>query len=164
MGYSNEKIEKPSNIRLTMLSLYLLRCSVHLDFSKSELELQMRKLSKRIRVVEKLSGGAHLLLPSESSIAVRTYYPSDLQKLNKAVDWKAKFAAWNHDGPQLGEDPENLAGFRDSFQFPFVFFVLPSFQSTAENIDHAGSFLHQAQIIMNGWSRSNTTKSNVRIK
>lgn len=121
----------------------------------------MRKLSKRLRVVERLSGGAHLLIPSDSTIAVRTYYPPDLEILNENDDCKAKTEAWNQ-GRLLG-DPENLAGFRDSYQFPFVFFILPSNKYIAKHLDRADSFVHQAQLIMNGWGGTiRTEQSNVR--
>jgi hypothetical protein len=100
-------------------------------------------------VVERLSGGAHLLIPSDGTIAVRAYYPTDLQRLNNSDDWKEKIEAWNQG--RILDDVENLASFRDSFQFPFVFFVLPSSESVSENLDQAGSFIHQAQMLMNGW-------------
>jgi hypothetical protein len=48
----------------------------------TELELMLRQQSQRLRVVKKLSAGAHLLLPgSETTIAVRVYGPEKIQQL-----------------------------------------------------------------------------------
>jgi len=123
----------------------------------TELELQMRKVSKRLRVVERLSGGAHLLLPSHSSIAVRTYYPRDVERLDETIDWKVAIEALSQGRLPEG-DSDNIAGFRDGFQFPFVFFVQPT---TAEYLDRAGSFIHRAQMIMNEQNKNVSSAAGV---
>jgi hypothetical protein len=121
----------------------------------------MRKVSKRLRVVERLSGGAHLLLPSHSSIAVRTYYPRDVERLNETIDWTAAIEALSQGRLPEG-DSDNIAGFRDGFQFPFVFFVQPALSTaTAEHLDRAGSFVHRAQMIMNEQNKNVSTAAGV---
>jgi hypothetical protein len=51
-------------------------------FTMTELELMLRQSSQRLRVVKKLSAGAHLLIPgSETTIAVRVYGPETIQRL-----------------------------------------------------------------------------------
>jgi hypothetical protein len=55
-------------------------------------------------------------------------------------------------------DFDNIAGFRDGFQFPFVFFVLPA-TATAEHLDRAGSFIHRAQMIMNERNKNVSTSA-----
>ena len=88
-------------------------------------ELQMRKSSARLRIVQKLSGGAHLLLPgSETTIAIRTYFAQDLN----------------------GDD--GLVAFRNAFKYPICFFILPP-EAQLEQLSNIHSFVNQAQLIMN---------------
>lgn len=93
--------------------------------SPSPLELQMRHKSARSRIVQKLSGGAHLLLPSsDSTIAVRAYFTKDLDK----------------------KSDDDLVAFRNAFKYPIVFFILPAQREPLSDMD---SFVIRAQRIMN---------------
>lgn len=93
--------------------------------SPSPLELQMRQKSARSRIVQKLSGGAHLLLPSsDSTIAVRAYFTKDLDK----------------------KSDDDLVAFRNAFKYPIVFFILSTQREPLNDMD---SFLMRAQRIMN---------------
>jgi hypothetical protein len=85
----------------------------------------MRQKSARSRIVQKLSGGAHLLLPSsDSTIAVRAYFTKDLDK----------------------KSDDDLVAFRNAFKYPIVFFILSTQREPLNDMD---SFLMRAQRIMN---------------
>ena len=85
----------------------------------------MRPKSARSRIVQKLSGGAHLLLPSsDSTIAVRAYFTKDLDK----------------------KSDDDLVAFRNAFKYPIVFFILSTQREPLSEMD---SFLMRAQRIMN---------------
>jgi hypothetical protein len=87
----------------------------------------MRASSARLRVVQKLTGGAHMLLPgSDATIAIRCYFPNTLAK--------------NDDG---------LVAFRNAFMYPICFFVVPPGMLQQEQLGDPHSFLSMAQLIMN---------------
>jgi len=95
-----------------------------------ELELVLRDQAGKFRVVQTLSGGAHVLFPGvETTIAVRAYYPSQLNE---------KLSDKNHDG---------LEAFRDAFKHPVVFFILPS-KVMQEQLNQRDSFVNAAQNIV----------------
>lgn len=97
-----------------------------------ELELLLRQDTKKFRVVQHLSGGAHLLFPgSETTIAVRAYYPNSLK-----------------------HPDQDLEAFRNAFKYPIVFFVLPP-QAMNEQLSNVDSFLHSTQNAMNGDKQGN---------
>lgn len=99
------------------------------------LELQLRNASSRLRVVQKLAGGAHLLLPgSETTIAIRVYFTKDLENIQ------------NDDG---------LVAFRNAFKYPICFFVLPPGWAQQTQLSNPHLFVTQAQLIMN--NRDGTT-------
>ena len=97
----------------------------------------MREHCKKLRVVEKLSG-AHLLFPAESSLAVRAYFPCDLQELSptRKVDL--------HEWPSCDEDFDRLKAFINSFKLSVILFVLPSEQQR-QQLDDIHSLFHRAQ-------------------
>ena len=115
----------------------------------------MRGCSGQIRVVEKLSGGAHLLLPgSEATVAIRTYYLKDLEKLEAVGSVTADcLDEWNRGAiPKRGiPELDGLSSFRDAFQHPVVFFVLPTDKSLDDHLGRPHSFVNCAQMIMNRW-------------
>jgi hypothetical protein len=81
--------------------------------------------------VQKLSGGAHLLLPSsDSTIAVRAYFAKDLE--TKAND--------------------DLASFRNAFKYPICFFILPC----QKPLSDMNSFVIRAQRVMNNLDQINS--------
>lgn len=105
------------------------------------MELLLRKEASKCRVVERLSGDAHLLFPrGETSLAVRAYYAHDLKKLEPTVvDGMAHPAEVSH----------GLEAFRDAFKYPIVFFILPDPKMMMDYLSRQNSFLHLAQNIMN---------------
>lgn len=95
----------------------------------------MRNASARLRVVQKLSGGAQLLLPgSDTTIAIRAYFPKDLANIK-------------------GDD--GLVAFRNAFKYPICFFVLPPGIAQQEHLSNPTSFVSLAQLIMS--NRDGTT-------
>ena len=87
--------------------------------------------------------GAHLLLTSER-IAVRAYYPSDLQELQEQGE---KISATKND-----DDFDGLSAFFSSFQLTLVFFILPSSMNDTnmtnlitEQLVDFNSYFHRAQ-------------------
>jgi hypothetical protein len=107
-----------------------------LDYSfRPELEVQLREHCHKVRVTEKLSG-AHLVFPSESSLAVRAYYPADLDAL------RAKIAA-DVEGDQ---DVGGLAPFSTKFRNAMVVVVLPEDRTTEE--DSESSVLQHMQHLL----------------
>jgi hypothetical protein len=92
------------------------------------LELQIRNSSARLRVVQKLSGGAHLLLRgAETTIAIRIYFSKDIKEIT---------------------DDDGLVDFRNAFKYPVCFFVLSSGPEQQEQLADVGSFVSRAQLIM----------------
>jgi hypothetical protein len=91
----------------------------------------IRSHCQKLRVVEKLSG-AHLLIPSESSLAVRAYFPCDLEDHSVAS------------GYCKSDDFDNLHAFLNSFKLALVLFILP-LDKQREQLDNPSSFLHRAQ-------------------
>jgi hypothetical protein len=90
----------------------------------TELEVHLREHSHKIRVTEKLSG-AHLVFPSESSLAVRVYYPADLEAL------RAKIAAAEESNTDV--DVDGLAQFSAKFRNAMVIVVLPEDGAAADD-------------------------------
>jgi hypothetical protein len=90
----------------------------------------LRSHCQKLRVVEKLSG-AHLLIPSESSLAVRAYFPCDLEEHSVVSDCKS-------------DDFDNLHAFLNSFKLALVLFILP-LDKQREQLDNPSSFFHRAQ-------------------
>jgi hypothetical protein len=91
----------------------------------------MRGKSARSRIVQKLSGGAHLLLPSsDSTIAVRAYYAKDIET--------------------KGND--DLTSFRNAFKYPICFFILPC----QKPLSDMNSFVIRAQRIMSNLNQDNS--------
>jgi hypothetical protein len=100
-----------------------------------ELEVRLREHCHKVRVTEKLSG-AHLVFPSESSLAVRAYYPADLDAL------RAKIAA----DVEGNEDVDGLAPFSTKFRNAMVVVVLPEDRTTEE--DSESSVLQHMQHLL----------------
>ena len=123
---------KFSLFSLVFLALLFFTIITHLIHSISlvglALELQMRACSARLRVVQKLTGGAHMLLPgSDATIAIRAYFPNTLVS---------------------NDDDDSLVAFRNAFMYPICFFVLPPGMPQQEQLGDARSFLTKAQLIM----------------
>ncbi len=120
----------------------------------SEIELLLRKEATKCRVVERLSGDAHLLFPrGETSLAVRAYYAHDLKKLEPTVE----------DGIiHPAELSHGLEAFRDAFKYPIVFFILPDPRMMVDQLSRHNSFLHLAQNIMNNDHNESRRDSDIK--
>ena len=95
----------------------------------------LRSHCQKLRVVEKLSGGSHLLIPSEQpSIAIRAYFPCDLEELSPSTC-------------QDDDDFDNLRTFLNSFKSALVMFILP-LDKQREQLDNPNSFFHRAQRVL----------------
>jgi hypothetical protein len=127
-------------------------------FHEPEIERLLRKESAKCRIVERLSGDAHLLFPrGEITLAVRVYCPKDLQRLeipeHSAIDHHAQCNAPNLDG---------LEAFRDAFKYPVVFFILPDPNMMMNYLEDTNSFVHLAQIIMNDGKHDQEPEGNAK--
>jgi hypothetical protein len=142
----------------------------------SEVELKLRQCSKLIKIVEKLSGGAHLLLPIRSdTIAVRVYFPHDLKQFDSQLQHDAeedaiiaskKFkdlvASWsNGEIPKWEKGLDGVLAFRDAFKYPAIFFVLPTSQDIEANLSRPTAFSNQVQMLFNESSEKPTASNNV---
>jgi len=107
------------------------------DGRPSDLEFMLRSHCQKLRVVEKLSG-AHLLIPSESSLAIRAYFSCDLEDLAR----RQTEVANNEDE---NDDFDGLKAFMSSFKLVVVLFIIPGFEKQREQLDDDSSFFHRAQ-------------------
>ncbi|KAL7519323.1 hypothetical protein ACHAWX_004790 [Stephanocyclus meneghinianus] len=98
----------------------------------TDLELRLRPLSQKIRIVEKLAGGAHLMVTGSPSVAMRFYTMDEINELERRMD--------ESDG-----DVEGLKIFRDSFEHSVVFFVLPRGEDQRDQLGRRESFVNSAQ-------------------
>jgi hypothetical protein len=78
--------------------------------------------------VQKLTGGAHLLLPGSTTIAIRVYFAKDLDNIKG--------------------NEENLVAFRNAFKYPICFFVLPPGPAQHKHLSDPHSFVTQSQLTM----------------
>ena len=101
------------------------------DTSRTELELRLRPLAQKIRIVERLAGNAHLMVPGSPSLAVRIYTNEDIAKLEENID-------------DCGDDVDGLQHFRDSFEHSMVFFVLSRGDEQSQ-LGRRESFVNTAQ-------------------
>ncbi|KAL9188605.1 hypothetical protein ACHAXT_006983 [Thalassiosira profunda] len=104
-------------------------------------ELRLRPICQKVRVVEKLLGGAHLMLTGANGIAVRIYTADDASRLEAG-------GACDDDGE---EGVDGLRAFRDSFEHLAVFFVLPSGQQQRDQLGRRESFVSAAQRSLLRW-------------
>lgn len=103
----------------------------------TELELELRSKSEKIKVVKNLKGNAHMLKCGQPTVAIRVYYPSDLDKEAKK------------DEAALETEARDFKSFRDSYQFPVVFFLLPTMNEINKYLGMADSFANRVQMLMN---------------
>jgi hypothetical protein len=121
----------------------------------TDLEIGLRAHCRKLRVIEKLSGGAQLLFPGESSLAVRAYYPSDLDALQGANPHPQTMDGLHGKEEQVQQqdtdDLEGLGAFQSAFRTTVLFFVLPH-DVLAEQLDNPDSFLHRANRVLHASS------------
>lgn len=109
--------------------------------------------------MERLYGGAHILFPgSETTIALRTYYPADIKRLEAIQKDENDASTLNRASPAAApHNQDGLEAFRDAFKYPIVFFILPP-EVMMDQLSRPESFVNTAQLIMNE-SKQDTSES-----
>ena len=129
-----------------------------LNIKQTEMELLLRKETTKCRVVERLSGDAHLLFPrGETTVAVRVYYPQRLKQLETQVPSSGLL-----DFLLNPPNTDRLEEFRDAFKYPVVFFILPDPQLMVEHLSKPNSFVNVAQNIMNDGKEGKESEGNAK--
>ena len=97
---------------------------------------------------EKSLSGAHLLLTIEK-IAIRAYYPSDLEQIQD-------------DNNNAGDDFDGLSTFLKSFGRALVMFVLPQNSPIfLQQLDDTSSYFHRAQRLMGEYTIKHAVRNYV---
>lgn len=99
-------------------------------YELTELEIQLRDYCQKVRVHTQLSG-AHIILPCGTSLAIRAYYPHDLERIR--VD-----------------DLDDLPSFLEHFQCIVVFFIMP-FATQQAMMGNRDSFMRRAFDLLDHW-------------
>ena len=97
----------------------------------------MRPISQKIRVVENLLGGPHLMVTGSPSVAVRIYSAEDASRL------EGSGSDSNDNTSDVGID--GLRNFRDKYEHSIVIFVLPTGQQQRDQLGRRDSFVNTAQ-------------------
>jgi hypothetical protein len=118
----SEKAAKPTKISIVFSIL-----------SSTELEIQLRDYCEKMRVHTRLSG-AHIILPCKTSLAIRAYYPHDLECIKE-------------------DDLDGLRDFLEHFQTIVVFFVMPFATQQVVMADRK-SFARRALDLLDTWHDS----------
>ena len=92
-------------------------------------EIRLRPLCQKLRVVEKLVGGAHLLITGSPTVAVRVYDLDDINRLEGDDDNNTTNSTNNEESSNADDGVDGLRTFRDKFENSIVIFVLPSGQN-----------------------------------
>eukprot|EP00804_Cyclotella_cryptica_P002599 CCRYP_010426-RB/>CCRYP_010426-RB protein AED:0.13 eAED:0.13 QI:260/1/0.75/1/1/0.75/4/0/384 len=112
----------------------------------TELELRLRPLSQKIRIVEKLAGGAHLMVTGSPSVAIRIYTVDEVNELERSL-------------VETEDDVDGLQQFRDSFEHSMVIFLLPKGEYQRDQLGRRESFVNAAQQAL--LSRNNDGQENM---
>jgi hypothetical protein len=107
------------------------------EYIHAELEVHLRQHAQKVRVHNQLSG-AHMIFPQEHGLALRVYYPVDLERLDKTAEaasnkndddqTKSGTSATSSPFPRDESDLDGILKFTMHFQWPVIFFVLPDVQ------------------------------------
>jgi hypothetical protein len=97
----------------------------------------MRPMCQKIRVVENLLGGPHLMVTGTPSVAVRIYSAEDASRF-EGIAYSS-----NDDTSDVGVD--GLCNFRDKYEHSVVIFVLPTGQQQRDQLGRRDSFVNAAQ-------------------
>jgi hypothetical protein len=103
-------------------------------------ELQLRPICRKIRVVENLLSGAHLLVTGSPSVAVRVYNTEDATRFENISTGNA-----NTDTIDMNMEIEGLPHFRDTYEHSIVIFVLPTGQQQRDQLGRRESFVNSSQ-------------------
>ena len=115
-----------------------------------DLEYLLQSECRTLRVVERLHGGSHLLIPkvggngSTSSLALRVYHECDAPIQNTVP---ASTTRNNPFQTEAQDDTEYLANFFKSFKLTVVFFLLPSPDVQMMQLSNPNSFFQRAQTL-----------------
>jgi len=115
-------------------------------------ELQLRPLTNKLRVVEKLSG-VHLLVSGNPSVAVRIYDVDDANRLENEVVKEDNDKRLDVDGL--------CTTFRDKFENSLCIFLLPSGEHQRDQLGRRDSFVSQAQQSLLHRDKTTTEKKHV---
>jgi len=108
-----------------------------------------------------LSGGAHVLFPgSETTIAVKMYYPEQLNHLELSSPKTDLIESWNRGKIPMRGNMDDLKIFRDAFKYPVVFFILPPSPLMEQQLSRSDSFFHLTQVVMNDAQRDGNIERN----
>lgn len=128
-----------------------------------ELELHLRRCSRKIKVVPSLTGGAHILFPTAgTTLAVRVYDPFGIAKLEKEYSGLIQqsirsriniFAHQKDDATSGGNDRsveiendfDGICSFRNSFKHSVVFFALTNASLLSDQLSRFGSIVNSLQ-------------------
>lgn len=89
-----------------------------------------------MRIYQHLSG-AHFILTQESSLAARTYYASDIERIEKRDGESVKSIDGTHPG-----DVDSVASFAGNFKWSVIFLILP-IELMQLQLANQNSFLHR---------------------
>ena len=143
--------------------------------SLSELEIALRPWSTFIRIVPKLAGNAHLLIPGKESIAISAYFASDIQKMEEIYTESIKEQSIKKDDittnflmKLISDDQQpsntieldgnygNMQEFRDSFKHSVVFFIISSVEMQQDQLSRMDSvFMRLQRCLSNHMNNSN---------
>ena len=115
-------------------------------------EIQLRPLTQKIRVVEKL-GGAHLFISGNPSLSVRIYDVDDAIRLENEVV--------KEDNDNRLDVDELCTTFRDKFENSLCIFLLPSGEHQRDQLGRRDSFVSQAQQSLLHRDETTTEKKHV---
>jgi len=132
------------------------------DQRPSPLEMTLRTQCRIMKVIEQKQklNGAHFIFTKESGLAVRVYYPQDLQRMDEAIlkerpsnaeEVYALLEQWNSGDENAAnakkQDIDGLRAFRKYFPFCFVIWIRPG-EGGKAYLDRPDSILHRMQQIM----------------
>jgi hypothetical protein len=108
----------------------------------TEWEIQLRPICQKVRVVENLLGGPHLVVTGSPSVAVRIYNADDAQRYEGIIA-SGKLNDVTSDEDDFGVD--GLRNFRNKYEHSVVIFVLPTSQQQRDQLGRRDSFVNTAQ-------------------
>mmetsp|Transcript_19246 Transcript_19246/g.53484 ORF Transcript_19246/g.53484 Transcript_19246/m.53484 type:complete len:291 (-) Transcript_19246:218-1090(-) len=123
------------------------------DKRPSDVEFELRGHCKRVKVVSQLFGDAHLVFPSESSLAVRLYDHHDLDGIKQRIQESAQSSSVRASAEtsstsrstQGTTDLDVLSNFFQSFQYSAALFVIPDRRHQADQLSDFSSIYQRAQ-------------------
>jgi len=118
-----------------------------------DVEFELRGHCKRVKVVSQLFGDAHLVFPSESSLAVRLYDHHDLDGIKQRIQESAQSSSVRASAEtsstsrstQGTTDLDVLSNFFQSFQYSAALFVIPDRRHQADQLSDFSSIYQRAQ-------------------